>query len=74
MEKSLLKLKCRRCESIINVTNDEEKSCNCGNCTLRIKDGRVYISSKTGLGDYILFNGDDEYILISKKELEENNG
>ena len=74
MEKSLLKLKCRRCESIINVTNDEEKSCSCGNCTLRIKDDRVYISSKTGLGDYILFNGDDEYILISKKELEENNG
>lgn len=76
MEKSLLKLKCRKCESIIDITKkSEEKSCNCGNCTLGIKNDRVYIGSKTGLGDYILINSDgDEYILVSKKELEENNG
>lgn len=68
---SLLKLRCRNCNSIIELFEKEkEKSCNCGNCSIGFKDGRIYISSKKGVGDYILYNGDDEYIFILKKDLE----
>lgn len=72
MEKSLLKLKCRNCDDIIVVTGDNQLvACKCGNCTLGLKNSRVHISSKNGYGDYLLYNGDEEYIFISKKELEE---
>lgn len=75
MEKSLLRLKCRNCESIVEITSyNQENKCNCGNCRLGLKEGIVYIGSKNGLGDYLIYNGDKEYILISRQELEGNNG
>ena len=75
MEKSLLKLKCRYCQSIISLTKDnQEKDCDCGKCTLGMRNGKVYVGSSTGLGDYILIDGDEEYITLPKSEMEGDNG
>ena len=72
---SNFKLKCRKCNSVIEVSGKEANAeCGCGNCALSIKNNRLNISSQGGVGDYIIIKDDEEYILVSKKELEGNNG
>lgn len=75
MEKILFKLKCRNCNDILKSSDNEEKTCSCGNCTFSIKDNKVYVGSKNYLGGFIIYTeNDDAYILVSKKDLEESNG
>ena len=66
----ILKLKCRQCETVIELNKDEVVECGCGNCSFGIKNGKVSINSKNGVSGFTLYDtNEDEFILLPRQSV-----
>lgn len=65
----ILKLKCRQCETVIELNKDGLVECGCGNCSFGIKDGKVSINSKNGVSGFTLYDNNDEFILLPRQSV-----
>ena len=67
----MLQLRCRNCNDVIDI-KDEIKTCSCGRYSVQLKYKKDLLvqSDLKYLSGYTIMYNDNEYLLLSKKELE----